>query len=44
MNDQASKLANIGIPAVTLSDVLVKRIWLSREGLSLLFTEAQRLG
>ena len=45
MKDRATKLENIGISAVTLSDTSEENIWgLSREGFSLLFTEAQKLG
>ena len=47
MKDQATKLANIGIPAVTLSDIREENMRVveygAREGLSLLFTEAQKL-
>ena len=45
MEDQATKLANIGIPAVTFSDISKEDMTgLLREGLSLLFMEAQKLG
>ena len=45
MKDQATKLENIGIPPVTLSDISKDNIRVvEREGLSLLFMEAQKLG
>ena len=44
MKDQATKLANIGIPAVMLSDISEKNVRVVERGLSLLFTEAQKLG
>ena len=45
MKDQATKLANVGILAVTLSDIIEENMnVVEREGLSLLFTEAQKLG
>ena len=45
MKDQATKLENIGIPPVTLSDISEDNIRVvEREGLSLLFMEAQKLG
>ena len=41
MKDQATKLENIGIPPVTLSDISEDNIRVvEREGLSLLFMEA----
>ena len=45
MKGQATKLENIGIPPVTLSDISKDNIRVvEREGLSLLFMEAQKLG
>ena len=45
MKDQATKLENIGIPAVTLRDITEEKTeGLLGEGLSLLLTEAQKFG
>ena len=44
MKDQATKLANIGIPAVRLSDISEENMRVVERGLSRMFTEAQKLG
>ena len=44
VKDQATKLANIGIPAVTLSDISEENMKVVERGPSLLFTKAQKLG
>ena len=44
MKHKVAKLTNIGIPAVTLSDISQGNMKREREGLSLLFMEDQKLG